>query len=1543
VDHDLCYDEVLDFFPVEDDMAAVLDAYSDVCGDIELQGGTELLEGDDCEWTLTRTWYVVDECGNGAFDDDEPVLATVIHSGSDQTAPEFLTSPADQEVYAVEDDCSQVVYIVLPEVADNCDDDINIFEDLTIETDPYVNFSPYTYGVIPGDDPFPVWFVSGLFTQGQTTVTMTLTDHCGNEAEDVHVITVTDNTPPSLKTACPESVVIGTDDGVCDASYTFTHPQYEDNCQCASSVVSFCDEEGEPIAGLDPIEYDGNSGNFAEITRTYPKGVTTVKIVATDDSGNVNDECTFTIEVYDDEDPVFTYDNDRDYLTSEGAQCPADVTTDLVVGPFPWDDSFTVAGITVDGPASSDFMDNCPEMYLSVTSIEISELDPSDPGAVCDRTVTIVWTATDCGDLTAEVTQVITITDDVAPVAPGAPTDEAYQCVEDVPAPGELTAVDACQGDITVTGVDSDNGGAGCADDPLVITRTWTFDDGCGNVSSTSQTITVVDDVEPQWDYETQIDAEYSTEQGDQCPSEANISLTVGQVITAFDTWFVGNVEIPNLEPSVSDNCTALGDIVITVTGITDTEDGCDRLITVSFNATDECGNVSGDPDFVCSYRFVDDSAPEAPEAPADEGYQCVDDVPAAGDLTAPDNCQGDITVTGVDSDNGGAGCTEDPLVITRTWTFDDGCGNVSTISQTITVIDDIAPEITAEASDETVECDGLGNVAAFEAWLISNGGATAEDNCTEVWWSNDYEGETGSCSNVTVTINFDQYPGETSWDITDVSGAVVGSGDSYTEAFGTVTETVCLPTGEFSFNIYDSFGDGICCAYGDGSYSVTNEAGEELASGSDFGSEETTGFSVAGDEGCGASSTTVTFTAKDDCGNSSTTTATFNIVDTQAPSIDTEAGAMIVECDGEGNVDALEAWLESNGGAVASDVCSGFSWSNDFTGLSDDCGATGSAEVIFTATDACGNASTTMATFTIVDTQAPEFITFPESQVLLTVPTDCNQDAFIYVPEFGDACDEMDLSDISITADPYVNFGPMSIDINGNAYWNGDFQVGVTTVTLEITDDCGLSTSQDLTITVIDNIDPVNVTACPDDQSGVTDDGLCSTEFSWTNPFFDDNCDNVFISIQFTSEDAAFVPDAIDYPVLNTGMGATETATFAKGTTTVCYHVTDLASHDAGVTTDGIAFDEGPNTAVICCFDIYVEDNQFPTASDAVSSEYVCVEEVPAPDPAVITDEADNCPDLTVEFNADASSMSGSGCAGDPLIMTRAYDVIDCDENTITVYHEITVMDDVDPTASDPETIVVDCLSDVPEPDVEVVTDEADNCEADVVVAWVGDSEPVEGSGNCGGLGEPQYTITREYSVTDCDGNGNSISVFQTIEVNDNTAPVAVCVDITVSLDETGKAVIDASDIDGGSSDACGDVTLEIDPMSFTCENIGDNDVVLTVTDGNCNESTCTATVTVVDDENPVAICPAVTVQVELDQDGNGTLAANSLGDGSSTDNCEVTESNEAYSFTCEAIGFQDGVLTATDGVGNTNSITCQIEVVDLLGPEPDAGTCHH
>ena len=102
----------------------------------------------------------------------------------------------------------------------------------------------------------------------------------------------------------------------------------------------------------------------------------------------------------------------------------------------------------------------------------------------------------------------------------------------------------------------------------------------------------------------------------------------------------------------------------------------------------------------------------------------------------------------------------------------------------------------------------------------------------------------------VTLIIVLDNYPEETTWDITDADGNVLDAGGSYASSpdGSTVIENSCLGTGCFSLNLYDAFGDGICCGYGEGSYELTDANGQVLASGGNFGSVETTAFCLTSD-----------------------------------------------------------------------------------------------------------------------------------------------------------------------------------------------------------------------------------------------------------------------------------------------------------------------------------------------------------------------------------------------------------------------------------------------------------------------------------------------------------------------------------------------------------------------------------------------------------------------------------------------------------------------------------------------------------------------
>jgi hypothetical protein len=97
----------------------------------------------------------------------------------------------------------------------------------------------------------------------------------------------------------------------------------------------------------------------------------------------------------------------------------------------------------------------------------------------------------------------------------------------------------------------------------------------------------------------------------------------------------------------------------------------------------------------------------------------------------------------------------------------------------------------------------------------------------------------------VTYTLNLDNYPEETTWELVNSNGQTIESGGPYGSVpdGSTLTFDWCLADGCYDFTIFDSYGDGICCGYGNGSYTIVDEFGNTLASGGNFGSSETTNF----------------------------------------------------------------------------------------------------------------------------------------------------------------------------------------------------------------------------------------------------------------------------------------------------------------------------------------------------------------------------------------------------------------------------------------------------------------------------------------------------------------------------------------------------------------------------------------------------------------------------------------------------------------------------------------------------------------------------
>jgi hypothetical protein len=151
----------------------------------------------------------------------------------------------------------------------------------------------------------------------------------------------------------------------------------------------------------------------------------------------------------------------------------------------------------------------------------------------------------------------------------------------------------------------------------------------------------------------------------------------------------------------------------------------------------------------------------------------------------------------------------------------------------------------------------------------------------------------------------------------------------------------------------------------------------------------------------------------------------------------------------------------------------------------------------------------------------------------------------------------------------------------------------------------------------------------------------------------------------------------------------------------------------------------------------------------------------------------------------------------------------------------------------------------------------------------------------------DPANSTVGSYTVTYttpgiCAGTSTQQIIINNADV---TAPIARCQPFVGQLDADGILTIQAFNVDAGSTDDTGIASLTVSQTTFTCSDLGVNNVTLTVTDASGNTDTCTTTVTVEDVDAPILQCADITI--ELDENGTASLLS---GNFDSADNYNVT-----------------------------------------------------
>ncbi len=732
--------------------------------------------GTGCPYTITRTWTATDDCGNVAS-------ATQVITVIDEVSPELIGVPLDATVecgsipavpaVAAFDECSGALQVsfnesVLPAncgyilqrfwtATDNCGNTISDIQVITVvdETDPYFTFVPQDVTILctealPTDsataadicDPLvSVEFIdveTELACGSLITRTWTATDECGNTSSAIQSIIITDVEGPVVTEPLEEVIQLE-----CGSALPTDEPVFEDECGLIADVV-YSENTVDQSCGYDVVrtwEATDNCGNSTQFVQTVEIRDTQDPIITGqiqvetqcnvpyESLVDISDNCDTDLDITVNELMVsggcagviirtFTATDDcgnsatfQQFITLIDETAPTALNAPA--------DTTIQCGQSIPAVATVTFEDNCNGPVT--TTFNESSVDTD-----CGEIITRVWTALDECENLATVTQVITVTDSIAPVISNVPSDLNLECGSAIPPVATtVTAFDACNGVLQVSVTEATNQ-VECG---FEIVRTYSATDNCDNVASVSQTITVIDTQAPFIDgavenitvacddipaapvftatdlCDTSVPVIFSEQTSVGCPytitrrwtaaDDCGNEVELVQIINVIDTVLPTFDPYPlfaviscdafeNYTLTASDNCD--GDVEVEVISEVLFSGSCLANVERMYQATDNCGNSVIVSQII---QLVDNTVPQLFNVPANTTITCGSPVPAVPtNITATDNCDADVTITFTQTQTN----TFCPYDIVRTWTAVDNCGNVTTGIQVITVTVEIEP-----------------------------------------------------------------------------------------------------------------------------------------------------------------------------------------------------------------------------------------------------------------------------------------------------------------------------------------------------------------------------------------------------------------------------------------------------------------------------------------------------------------------------------------------------------------------------------------------------------------------------------------------------------------------------------------------------------------------------------------------------------------------------------------------------------------------------------------------------------------------------------
>ncbi|MEP4910619.1 MAG: HYR domain-containing protein, partial [Algibacter sp.] len=414
-------------------------------------------------------------------------------------------------------------------------------------------------------------------------------------------------------------------------------------------------------------------------------------LTVTDTNGNTAN-CSATVTVEDNVDPTAICQNITAQLDATG--------------------NVTITAAQIDNGSN----DACG---IASLAIDTTDFDCSNVG---DNTVTL--TVTDTNGNTANCSATVTVEDNITPTitCPNNVTVnvDVADCSSSTVDLGIPTVIDNC----TFTLENNAPTTFPIGDTPVI----WTVTDEAGNSASCTQTVTVIDNIDPSIT----------------CPIDVFVTADPG-ICTA------SNVDLGTPTTSDCDDSTVKND-ALTIFQLGET--------IVTWTVTDSSGNIATCEQIV---TVTDDelptiTCPDSITVTADAGLCSASNVDLGEPITT-DNCSVEPATNNA----------LEPFALgdtTVTWTVTDGSGNIAICEQIVTVIDGALPIITCP-SDVTVSVDtntcGATNVSLGDldvedctSVTVTNNAPTTFEigNTTVIWTVIDAAGNETTCEQIVTVID---------------------------------------------------------------------------------------------------------------------------------------------------------------------------------------------------------------------------------------------------------------------------------------------------------------------------------------------------------------------------------------------------------------------------------------------------------------------------------------------------------------------------------------------------------------------------------------------------------------------------------------------------------------------------------------------------------------------------------------------------------------------------------------------------------------------